>query len=236
MIQLPTEKSKPNLSMGDYSWVIYGPPGVGKTSFANCFENALILDLEGGTKHLECYSVPISCWNDVEQVYRLLQKGDHNFKTIVIDNADMFYRHCMIETCRARGIEHPTDEAYGKGADMVKNRLYSCVNAFKALGLSIVYTAHSKQIEVQTKTKKYTKTTLNMAGRPAEFFVANSDVVGYCYVSDDEYEKRMIRFKGNDYLDAKARANEQVQLPDECELNYDVVNSYFEKGKTKNAV
>ena len=38
--------------------VIYGPEGIGKTSFAACFPDPLFIDTEGGTKHIDVARLP----------------------------------------------------------------------------------------------------------------------------------------------------------------------------------
>lgn len=211
---LPTQKSKPKDRMSDYKWMIYGPPGIGKTSFANQFDMPLILDFEGRTKHLECYSIPIGEMEDVRKVHQLLKTTDHKFKTVVFDTADLFWRLAVADVCAKRKIEHPSDEAYGKGSDMVKNTIYPTITAFQALGLCIVFTSHVQEKEIKTRSLTYTKTTPSLAGSPAGIFLSLCDVVGYMHFDEETQQDRVMSFRGSDYLDAKKSTNEIVQLPD----------------------
>lgn len=233
LITLPTEKTKPKDKVSDYKWLIYGPAGIGKTTFANNFDTPLILDFEGRTKHLECYSVPIGSWDDVQDVYGALKNTDHQFKTVVFDTADIFYRLCVAHICQKRKIEHPSDEQWGKGSDMVKNAMYATIAAFQALNLCIVFTSHMQEKEIKTRSISYTKTTTSLSGSPASIFLPLVDIIGYCHFDEASQEKRLITFKGSDYVDAKKSTNEVVQLPDECELDFNVVKSFFkgEKGQ-----
>ena len=56
--------------------VIYGPEGIGKTSFAACFPDPLFIDTEGGTKHIDVARLPApTSWTMLlEQVQEVKRK------------------------------------------------------------------------------------------------------------------------------------------------------------------
>lgn len=221
VLVLPTEKNKPKDRVSDYKWMLYGSPGVGKTSLANQFDTPLILDFEGRTKHLECYSVPIGAWEDIQNVYQALKNTDHQFKTIVFDTVDLFYRLAVSHICDKRNIEHPSDEKWGKGSDMVKNTIYPTITAFQALGLGIVFTSHVQEKEIKTRVQAFTKTTVSLSQSAAGIFLPLCDIVGYMHFDEETQTDRVITFKGSDYLDAKKSTSEVVQLPDACRVSHD---------------
>lgn len=227
MLTLPKEKSKAAHKMAGYKWLLYGPPGIGKTTLANQFENALILDFEGGTKHIEGYVMPIGDWQQVREVYDLLKTADHIFETIIFDTSDMFCRLAIDDLCRTRKIEHPSDEKWGKGWDMVKSRILATCSAFQSLGLGLVFTSHVKEKEIATRTMVYTRTTTSLPGAMADLFLGFCDIIGYCHFDPDTQSKRLITFQGSDYVDAKARTSVEVALPAYCELDYNVISSFF---------
>lgn len=212
---LPKSKNIPRARMSEYTWLIYGQPGIGKTSLANDFDNPLILACEPGTKHLECYSVAIKDWNDIRQVVSALQNDSHEFKTIVIDTVDLFHRYAVNDLCAARKIEHPSDEAYGKGSDMVKNKIYNSLGILTGLGLGVVLISHEKQRAVKTRTMEYTVTCPSLSDSAAALYVGYADIVGYCHFDKETQSNRYICFLGNDYLVAKARTSEEISLPPE---------------------
>ena len=88
MITLPTQKSKPQFSMSNLSMLLYGAPKIGKSTFCSRAEDALFIATEPGLNHLETYNVRVNSWREFLEVMALIAKGNHPFKTIVIDTVD----------------------------------------------------------------------------------------------------------------------------------------------------
>ena len=74
--------------------VIYGPEGIGKTSFAACFPDPLFIDTEGGTKHIDVARLPApTSWTMLlEQVQEVKKENTSVCKTLVLDTAEMCIR------------------------------------------------------------------------------------------------------------------------------------------------
>ena len=95
--------------------VVYGPEGIGKSTFASQFPDPLFIDTEGSTKKLGVnrYPKPTS-WemlnNEVRDVIT-----SKNCKTLVIDTIDWAEQLCLRSICdryQKKGIE---DFGYGIG-------------------------------------------------------------------------------------------------------------------------
>jgi hypothetical protein len=84
-IALPTEASKPVTELGKQTILLYGSPKLGKSSFASKAPGSLFFECEPGLNHLEVFKVPTYSWEAFLEACKLVAKGDHNFKTIVID-------------------------------------------------------------------------------------------------------------------------------------------------------
>lgn len=96
--------------------VVYGPEGVGKSTFAAQAPNPLFIDTEGGTDRLDVarLSVPSSLSMLMEQL-QWVKNNVGCCQTLVLDTADWAERLCIESVCQAyqkKGIE---DFAYGKG-------------------------------------------------------------------------------------------------------------------------
>lgn len=101
--------------------VLYGPEGIGKSSFAAKFPQPVFIDTEGGTKRLNVARLPApTSWamllDEVEEV----RKGNVPCKTLVIDTADWAERLCTEAVCAKAKVKGIEDFGYGKGYTYLK--------------------------------------------------------------------------------------------------------------------
>ena len=221
MITLPNTKSKPVTRFEDEITLIYGAPKVGKSTFCSQFEAPLFLDSESGLRNLETYNIPIGNWQDAMDAYAALleakKAGELPYKTLVFDTINNFYLYCMEHVCRKNGISHPSDLEYGKGWSMVKIPFTNLMNAFKSLGLGIVYVAHANEKTIKTRRGEYTRYDAAIAGQAYELIVGSCDFVLYATIESDENgERRILRTKPCEFWNAGDKTG---KLPAEIPLN-----------------
>ena len=98
--------------------VIYGPGGIGKSTFGAQAPSAIFLGPEDGSALLDVSRFPQpESWHDVLDAVRELTTAEHNFKTLVIDSADWLEPLCWRAVCvadKAASIEK-VGGGYGKG-------------------------------------------------------------------------------------------------------------------------
>ena len=218
---LPTAKSKPVNHFEDEIVLIYGAPKVGKSTFCSQFDSPLFLDSESGLRKLETYNISIGCWDDVLEVYKALldakKKGELIYKTLVFDTINNFYLYCMDYVCKKNGIKHPSDLDYGKGWSMVRIQFTNAMNAFKSLGLGVVYVSHASEKTIKTRAGEYTRYDCAIAGQAYEQIVGSCDFVLFATIENTETgEKRVIKTKPCEYWNAGDRTG---KLPPEIPLD-----------------
>lgn len=129
--------------------VIYGPEGMGKTSLAAEFPNAVFLQTEeGATGKLELSSFGLlTSFEAVMQAIGTLYSEAHDFQTCNLDTTTSMEKLVWAETCarmKWASIESP---GYGKGykeADYVWQELLDGLAALRRdRGMAINYLAHS---------------------------------------------------------------------------------------------
>lgn len=131
--------------------LIYGPDGVGKSTFAANAPAPIFAEVEEGTARLNVARLPlIENWNLILQGIKELTEEKHHYKTLVIDSLDWLETLLWAEICKeykAATIEHACG-GYGKGYveavvrwdDLIK-RLSHLRNK---IGMNIILIAHSE--------------------------------------------------------------------------------------------
>lgn len=88
---------------------IYGPEGIGKTTFASHFPRPVFIDTEGSTRHMDVHRTPrpSSFAMLLEQV-RWFRDHPDAYGTLVVDTADWAEQLCAADLCartKKTGIE-----------------------------------------------------------------------------------------------------------------------------------
>lgn len=134
--------------------LIYGPPGIGKTTLASEFPSPVFLQIEDGTPgDVELTSFgKLDTFAQVMDALGALYQEPHDFRTVVIDSVTELQRLIYTETC-ARGDDKGNPKAniedfgYGKGyvyAMRVAQELIDGINYLRNdRNMAIVLIAHS---------------------------------------------------------------------------------------------
>lgn len=133
---------------GAQKCVIYGPEGIGKSTFASQFPGALFIDTEGSTKQLDVRRLPApDSWTMLMQEVEHVRKNPSLCQTLVIDTADWAEKLCMehiMAVNKWTSIEAP---GYGKGYVVLMEEFGRLLNLLEQVidrGVNIVMTAHAQ--------------------------------------------------------------------------------------------
>ena len=146
---LPDVKSPAIIDPGAFTYLLYGPPGVGKTSFCAKLDNAVFIDTEQGTKLQSLYKVPVKDWDTFLKVVGELTKDKHNFKTVVIDTVGNLLNFCVKYCCEKLGITHPSEMGYGKSYDVIKKTFSVPLVALQHSGLGLWMISHHQVKKIE---------------------------------------------------------------------------------------
>lgn len=127
--------------------LVYGPEGVGKSTFASHFPDPLFIDTEGSTRNLDVKRMPTpTSWPMlIDEVMTVAQ--EKMCKTLVIDTLDWAERMCAWDLCQAKGWNGIEDAGYGKGYTYLAERFGQLLNRLEDVvqaGINVVVTAHAK--------------------------------------------------------------------------------------------
>lgn len=126
---------------------VYGPEGVGKTSFAALFPTPLFLDLERGTCGYEVDRIYAQTIGQVEEALDSLGGGGSGYQTLVVDTVDALWQLMGRQVACAKGVKNVDEVAYGKGVPIVADVLLRFMDRLDALavgGMHVVILAHTE--------------------------------------------------------------------------------------------
>ena len=127
--------------------LIYGVHGVGKSTLAAKFPTPIFVPTEDGLADIDCDSFPIcrelmECWSAIAE----LGRGEHQYKTVVVDSVDWLERLAWRHLCQSEGKESIADFPYGQGyakAAKVMGDILGGLSSCRENGMHVVIIAHS---------------------------------------------------------------------------------------------
>jgi hypothetical protein len=148
--------SSRNTTMPPQRIVIYGTPGIGKTTFAGTFPAPILMRFEDGAAALDIPTFPklFRSLSDLNKGIKTL-KGNHAYKTLIIDSLDWMEPLVWEYTC----MKHEGDPersieqfGYGKGyihADVVWRNIQAEFEKLRIIrGMNIICIAHAVPVTV----------------------------------------------------------------------------------------
>ena len=159
--------------------VIYGPEGIGKSTFAAQFPDPLFIDTEGSTDQLDVRRLKRpSSWEMLKQEVEYVRDTPKLCGTLVIDTADWAEQLCVDHVCAGKlpakgkekyGIE---DFGYGKGYTYIAEefgRLLNLLEEVKSKGTNVVITAHAlmQKIDLPEETGSFDHWALKLGKKTA---------------------------------------------------------------------
>ncbi len=201
LIKKPSELSvKATLSV-----LIYGQPGIGKTTFGVSAPDAVLFDYDGGVQRINgAHQVPTlqpTSWEDTNAALQEIANEMPEVKTIVIDTVGK-----MLDFMSAYIIKNDPKMAMRDGSLSLKGygvRKTMFVNFLKSLammGKNVVFIAHEREERRGEETFKRPE----IGGSSANDLIKELDLVGYMYAIGKE---RVITFDPAEYYYAKNTCN-----------------------------
>ena len=127
--------------------VVYGPEGIGKSTFAAAFPDPLFIDTEGSTDLMDVKRFDRAPnWPTLLLQVHAVRQNPNVCRTLVLDTADWAERMCEDLVCRRGNQESIEGFGYGKGYTMVKEefaKMLDLLTEVNGMGINIVITAHT---------------------------------------------------------------------------------------------
>jgi hypothetical protein len=213
--------------------VIYGPEGIGKSTFASQFPDPLFIDTEGGTSNLDIRRIKCNkSWDELISVIKEIKDNPTICKTVVLDTADWAETLCTNAVCEKYRKNNIEDFGYGKGYVYLVDefsKLLTLMDQLIEVGINVVITAHAKprKFELPEEQGAFDRYEMKLTKQVAPVIKEWSDALFFVnykiYVVTTENNskkaqggKRVLYTTHNPTYDAKNR----FDLPEELELNF----------------
>lgn len=226
--------------------VVYGPEGIGKSTFASQFPDPVFIDTEGSTKDMDVtrFERPES-WQMLLDEVRHVKEHPDVCRTLVVDTADWAEMLCMTQVCDRNHKGSIEEFSYGKGYVYVQEefgRLLNLLEEVVKAGIHVVLTAHAKMRKFEQPDElgaydrwemKLTKQTAPMVKEWADMvlfanyktFVVNVDGQGAQKGKNKvQGGARVMYTSHHPCWDAKNRYG----LPEELPFSYDAIRHILE--------
>lgn len=234
--------------------VVYGPEGIGKSTFASRFPDPLFIDTEGSTKDMDVARTPApTSWTMLLEQIQYVKTHPGICRTLVVDTVDWAEQMCVEYICdkhQKTGIE---DFGYGNGYIYAKEEFGRFLNKLSEIvdaGINAVLTAHAQMRKFEQPDemgaydrwelklgKKTTSQTSPLVKEWADM-VLFANYKTYSVAVDDKGKKRkaqggsrVMYTSHHPCWDAKNRYG----LPDEMDFDYAGIAHIFEIYKGRDA-
>jgi len=165
--------------------IIYGPPGIGKTTMASEAPNPIFIRTEDGLGTLDVPTFPLmTSFSDVIDALYALGREEHSFQTVVIDSLDWLEPLIWEEVCRRTNVKSIEDLGYGRGyveALSEWSKVFECLTALRDYkGMTILMLAHSDVQRIEDPLHPpYDCHTLKLHKKASARVREFADVIGF---------------------------------------------------------
>ena len=153
--------------------LIYGPEGIGKSTFAAQFPDAIIIDVEGSTASMDVARIEPKSWSELLSNVKDITAGlvDVPCRTLVIDTADWAETLCAASVCAQKHWDSLSSPGYGTGYRVAWEEFGKLMNELSTTvdkGINVVITAHAamRKFEQPDEAGSYDRWEMKLQNSP----------------------------------------------------------------------
>ncbi len=236
-------------------FALYGPEGIGKSTFASQFPEPIFIDTEGSTKELNVsrFEKPAS-WSMLLEQIKYVHDNPQICKTLVIDTVDWAEQMCIEHICAKHQKDGLESFGYGSGYIYVREEFGRFLNRLEEIVehvVNVVLVAHAqlRKFEQPDEMGAYDRWELKLGKKTASqispLVKEWSDVLlfanykTYSIAVDDKGKKhkaqggrRVMYTSHHPCWDAKNRYG----LPEEVPFEYEQIAHIIEAGADQSVI
>lgn len=233
--------------------VVYGPEGIGKSTFAAQFPDPVFIDTEGSTKDMDVARLPEpSSWTMIlEQVSEVI-RTPNVCRTLIVDTADWAEMLCTTSVCDKNHKSSIEEFGYGKGYTYIQEEFGKLLNLLTdvvKVGINVLLTAHAKmrKFEQPDELGAYDRWEMKLSKGVAPMVKEWADMVLFC-----NYKTMVVNVDGQGAQKGKNKvqggkrimytthhscwdAKNRYGLPDEVPFEYETIKHIIESSENQTA-
>lgn len=238
--------------MKHFKMVLYGEPGVGKSTFACKAPKPFFICTDGNYEWLEDFGakekdhVECGTWSEIKKAFASDFEG---YDTIVLDLAEDAFKFGEYEFCQKNKIDHISDIGYGKAYDITRNEFFIEICKLFSKPKNVILIMHGITFVVKDR-RGVDHTKYGPSSRMPEKLVDMIEGrVRYflrCYMKAEEdgngglVKKRYLSLIPKENEFGIARGLDETKVPHDIPLDFDVfaevIGLYNDEDKVKEVV
>jgi len=160
--------------------LIYGQPGIGKTTLALSAPNPVLFDFDGGISRVnkahQCPTLQVKSWDEAKAALDELKKGEIQFKSIIVDTVGKMLDYMGDYIIKNNPKMKKADGALTQSGYMMRKNMFSQFIAdVSMMGKHIVFVAHEKE----EKDDDVRIVRPDMGGSASALLIRELNLVGY---------------------------------------------------------
>ena len=231
----------------DYTMMIYGLPGVGKSTLCASIPDSYFMAFEAGHKSLSVYKSPVDkpafeTWDEFRDVALAFMNNKHSFRTIIFDTITSAYEMAAQWICTKNKVDSLADLGYGKGWKMARDALNKPLIALQKAGYGLVFICHEEIKSTFITGDERTIFQPDWGGNQCKRIIYPMvDMIGYMYVAKGQVGTEMkdvhyMTFTPEPHLVAKDRSGRLLgvnHLVEPKDAGWSVIEEHFNRQETE---
>ena len=174
--------------------VLYGAPGVGKSTFASKAPNPLFICSDGNFEWLDLpeeHGIEVSSWKEAKEIFANKELLD-KYETIVLDLTEDLFKWCEAEFVQKNRLEHVGDLGYGKGYQITRDNFLVEISKLISMDKNVIMIMHETTVvEKDRRGVEHTK-HFPSSRMPDKLYDMIEGRVRYflrCYTKEEEIDE-----------------------------------------------
>ena len=235
--------------MKHFKMVLYGEPGVGKSTFACKAPKPFFICTDGNYEWLEDFGakekdhVECGTWSEIKKAFASDFEG---YETIVVDLAEDAFKFGEYEFCQKNKIDHISDIGYGKAYDITRNEFFIEICKLFSKPKNVILIMHGVTFVVKDRrgvdhtkygpSSRMPEKLIDMIEGRVRYFLR-------CYMKAEEdgngglVKKRYLSLIPKENEFGIARGLDEAKVPHDIPLDFDVfaevIGLYNDEDKVK---